>query len=91
MRLFDMTESQLDAAVQAHYDQMYRDFYESGPDVDPCCGNCDHWGGPECRLLEERMTDEEAEQARETGDWSAIDRDEDDYCDDWTLKEDLED
>ena len=73
MRLFDMTESQLDAAVQAHYDWMYREAFERD-EPEPCCGNCVHYDCGDCGRLD--LLHEED-----------IERDEDDYCDYWEQKE----
>ena len=86
MRLFDMSESQLDAAVQSHFDQMYADAFENGDD--PCCENCRHYSEPICGILEDAMADEAVVQAEETGDWSSIEKEKDDYCDDFEWRED---
>lgn len=49
--LFEMTESQLDSAVQSHYDNMYRQAFETG--CDPECSNCKHYYGGFCFLDDE--------------------------------------
>lgn len=82
MKLFEMSEYDLDRAVQAHYDRMYDDYYGTD-EPDPCCENCRHYCEPVCGILEDVMTDEEAEEAEKNNDWSAIEKDKDDYCDDF--------
>ncbi len=55
--LFDMSESELDREVQAHYDRMYRDAYEY--EYEPCCKYCDHYYGCQCSLDEEDHDDDD--------------------------------
>lgn len=86
MKLYEMTDAQLDHAVQAHYDRMYDRYYHVG-EPDPCCENCDHYSKPICTILERVMTNDEIEEAERTDDWSAIEKDPDDYCDNWEAKE----
>jgi hypothetical protein len=44
--LFDMTESELDLAVQAHYDRMLDEYLDDGPQ--PECSNCKYYDGAYC-------------------------------------------
>lgn len=66
MYLFDMSDSDLDRAVQAHYDNLYNQYYGTD-EPDPCCKNCSHYDGSCC--CDYAHIDEE------------IEKDEDDYCD----------
>lgn len=86
MLLFNMSDAQLDAAVQAHYDRMYDDYYHVN-DPEPCCDNCDFYSDGICQKLENALTEEEAAEMDETEDYSAIEKDKDDYCDKWEPKQ----
>lgn len=68
LRLFDMTESQLDQAVQRHYDAMYKAHFER--EEEPCCKNCQYHSGTDCCISD--YIDEEE-------DYMTVD--DDDYCD----------
>ena len=86
MYLYEMTDAQLDAAVQAHYDRMYDEYYGvNEPDRE--CGNCEHWDGSFCSLKENACTQEELDEMDETGDYSEIQTVSDDYCDNHEFKE----
>ena len=90
MKLYEMTDAQLDNAVQAHYDKMYDDYCRLN-ESDSCCENCYHYSDGICECLERVMTNDERKQAEETDDWSAIEKDPDDYCDNWETKESWDD
>lgn len=79
MYLFDMTESQLDQAVQAHYDQMYRDYYHLD-EHEQCCANCTHYSGGCCAYRIDLLDDGEVESEGEEADRKWYTMDEDDYC-----------
>lgn len=70
--LFSMSESELDSAVQAHFNNMYDEYYHTN-DPEPCCEFCRHHYGGECF----RKEDEDCPVAR----------DDDDYCDDFDWKD----
>lgn len=69
--LFSMSEAELDSAVQAHYNNMYDDYYHTNA-PDPCCEFCRYHYGGECFLHED-------------DDGCPFAMDDDDYCDnfDW--------
>lgn len=81
--LFEMTEDDLEQAVQEHYQRMYDDYYHTN-EPDPCCKNCRYyaraWNGqPSQCECEDKYTDEDESYATV---------DEDDYCDEWEGEED---
>ena len=82
MRLFEMSDSQLDGAVQRHYDYLLSK--QEADDDRYCCKYCWHYNKAEktCSAAEERLSDEELEQMELDGDFTAIMREPDDYCDD---------
>ena len=84
MTLFQMTDAQLDRMVEAHYDRMYEAYY--GND-DACCKYCQYFDGSICTRKENRLTDEEIEEMEANDDFSEIEVDEDDYCDDFEAEE----
>ena len=80
--LFDMSEADLDRAVEAHYNRLYYEFYESDA-PEACCGNCKYYDGEICELRESRLTEEEISGMEETDDFSDIERKADEYCFEW--------
>ena len=83
MNLFDMTESQLDEAVQAHYNNMYDQYYGVN-EPERCCENCIHYGvyaDKCCSRLWDNLTKEEEDQMLAEDDLSPVMKDPDDYCD----------
>ena len=57
--LFTMSDAELDRAVEAHYDRMYRQYYHLD-DPEPCCGLCRYYDGSlYCKGKEE--TEKEAD------------------------------
>ena len=86
MRLFEMTDAQLDAEVQRHYDHMYNEYYGvNEPERE--CSNCRFYECPVCSKLEDACTQEELDEMEEADDYSAIEKAADDYCDDHDFKE----
>ena len=84
MNLFDMTESQLDSAVQAHYANMYRQYYETD-EPERCCENCRYYGRYDdkcCSKLWDKLSKAEEEQMLAWDDLSPVMKDPDEYCDD---------
>ena len=71
--LFEMSEAELDRAVERHYDQMYNDYYHLN-DPEPCCGNCKYHCGSDCCICE---------YVDEAEDYKTVD--DDDYCEQWKV------
>ena len=86
MRLFEMTDAQLDAEVQRHYDHMYNEYYHIN-EPEPCCKICSHYEDGMCGKLLDSMNEEECSEMEACDDWSEVERNEDDYCDDFDQKE----
>jgi hypothetical protein len=84
-RLFDMSEAELDRAVEAHYDRML-DEYEREQEM-MCCKYCKHYDGEHCEKLIDELSEEDFEAMEYTHDWTAVKKDEDDYCDDFKMRE----
>ena len=82
--LFSMSDAELDAAVEAHYDRMYDDYYHTN-EPEPCCDNCRYYSPGVCTRMEDKLTDEDFEN--ETDEWKACEKDPEDYCDDWEIDE----
>ena len=68
MKLFDMTEDDIQRAVDAHDAVLMDIYYGSGPE--PCCKYCKYFSGSECCLCEWK---------EEIEDYKLVD--DDDYCD----------
>ena len=84
-----MTESQLDAAVQSHYDYMYRQHYETD-EPERCCENCQYYGQYDdkcCSRLWDKLSKAEEDQMLAEDDLSPVMKDPDDYCDDHEFPE----
>ena len=82
MNLFDMTESQLDSAIQAHYNNMYDAYYHTN-EPDPCCKYCTHFcpgNTLDRKTYCERYDEDGAEYYTET--------DPDDWCEEYEQIED---
>lgn len=83
MRLFDMTDSQLDSMVQAHYDRLldqhlkFNDMY--------CCNNCLHYckSTKICSIAEEQLDEAELELMYKEETFGEIMCEPDDYCKDF--------
>lgn len=89
MRLFEMTESELDSAIQAHYNNLYDAYCDQQEgEPEPCCENCKYYDSGCCELLENEMPEEEITRMIEEGDYSAIEKDADDCCDDFDFERD---
>ena len=58
--LFDMTDAELNRAVEAHYDRMYEDYYG---DSGECCKYCVHYNCPFCTY------DDEDQPEKDDDDW----------------------
>lgn len=84
--LFEMSDAELDRIAESHYDRMYRDYYHLD-EPEPCCKLCSHYDGTNCEKLLDAMTEEEYDAMEESNDWSEVERDDDDYCDDFEMKE----
>ena len=86
MKLFAISDSALNRAVERSYDRMYDAFY--GDDLpDRCCENCRYWDGTICYMRENECTEKDIDRMEASGDWSAIERDCDDYCEDHEFEE----
>ena len=82
MLLFEMTEDELEEALQEHYNRMYEEYYHLN-EPEPCCKNCQHfapaWNGhPSQCECDDKYSDEDEEYDK---------ADEDDYCDYWKGEE----
>ena len=87
MNLFDMTESQLEEAVESYYNSMYNEYYGLNK-PEPCCKNCAHYAGSICQYRENLLNSGEVEQADTDEDAYWIEMDEDDYCPEHEYRED---
>ena len=74
MRLFDMTDADIQRAVDAH-DAHLLDIYE-GTGPEPCCKNCRYHAGSDCCLCEWRDDVE---------DYKIVD--DDDWCESYKVYE----
>lgn len=77
-----MKESQLDEAVQSHYDYLYRQYYETD-EPERFCENCRHYGqyGDKCcSVLWDTLSKEEEATMMAQDDYSIVMKDPDDYC-----------
>lgn len=54
--LFDMSDSEIDSAVEAHYDRMYEDYYG---DNGECCKYCYWRENPYCTYNADEEDDDE--------------------------------
>lgn len=86
MRLFDMTEDQLDSVVQTHFDHMFNAYYHLD-EPEPCCNLCRYYDGDQCEKISDILSEEEWNEMEESGDFSEVKRDSDDYCDDFNMKD----
>lgn len=67
--LFDMSDAELNRAVERHYDQMFSQYYHED-EPEPCCKNCRYHNGSDC-CISDYIDGEE--------DYMTVD--DDDYCD----------
>ena len=82
-RLFDMTDAQLDAAVESYYDSLYKRFYNLG-EPDPVCMNCRHYSYGRCSVRENELdTDDVSDEEY----YKQIEVDPEDYCDEHEFME----
>ena len=76
--LFEMSDADIDRAVQTYYDRMYRDAYEQ---PEPHCKDCTHYCGGEC----ERFNDDE--DSEDYGEYYVPVNPDDDVCDNFEADE----
>ena len=78
--LRNVSDYELDRAVESYYDRMYASFYG---DENACCRNCENYCSDGiCQKKLGALTEEELEEMEETGDFSEVTVSADDWCDD---------
>ena len=86
MKLFDMSENDIQRAVDAHNDYLFDLFYEA--DEPPrSCENCEYYYGGACGIAEAEYSEEELEAMSDDDYKALIERNPDDYCDDHKWEE----
>ena len=83
MRLFDMSDSQLDRMVQAHYDRLLEEHLSD--DEFYCCNHCLHYSHSShiCSVAEDCLDEAELELMYQEETFDEVMREPDDYCEDF--------
>lgn len=87
MLLFSMSEADVEVAVEAHSSRLY-DICFGTDSPDPCCELCRHYYGGTCDIAEHPFSAEEIEAMTNEEYLELVEKDPDDCCDDFTIKED---
>lgn len=83
--LRNVSDYELDIAVESYYDRMYTSFYG---DENACCRNCENYcSDGMCQKKLGALTEEELEKMEETG-YSAVEVYADDWCEDHAYADD---
>ena len=85
MYLFEMSESELDRRVNAYYNNLYEQFWEGSEEAE--CSNCSYYQDGLCEKLGNKLTADEWDDMAEANDYSSIEKDPDDCCDEHEFKE----
>ena len=86
MNLFEMSDAELDRAVQSYYDHMLDKYLDEQERMaEYCvCRNCTNYNNDgTCHIKVKNTPDEELERMEAEDNWESVSVDEEDYCDDF--------